>query len=157
MLKAVVNRLVKVYSPIFAIANTVETRYFIPYLERMGVPVIALVHEFSSNFRPIGTLNSLFETASEIVFPAGVVAAAATKDYRKLEARGFKILAQGQSKLPPSANPSGAPAKTNVNCLWPDGNRGFATCRWHGFDQFEKGHRFFYFRRRHSASRYAKS
>ena len=119
MLKAVVNRLVKVYSPIFAIANTVETRYFVPYLERMGVPVIALVHEFSSNFRPIGTLDLLFETASEIVFPAGVVATAATKDYRKLEARGFKILAQGQSRLPPSANPSGVVAKTNVNCLWP--------------------------------------
>ncbi|MGP0083724.1 MAG: rhamnan synthesis F family protein, partial [Steroidobacteraceae bacterium] len=118
VLKAVVNRLVKVYSPIFAIANTVETRYFIPYFERMGVPVIALVHEFSSNYRPIGTLNSLFETASEIVFPAGVVAKAATKDYRSLQVRDFKILAQGQSKLPPSADPE-APAKTNVRNLWP--------------------------------------
>ncbi len=119
-LEAVVDRLVKVYAPIYAIANSVETRCFVPNIEKMGVPVVALVHEFSSNYRPVGTLSSLFETASQIVFSARIVAAAATKDYRNLAARGFKILAQGQTKLPSSPGSStNAPAKTDVKGLWP--------------------------------------
>jgi glycosyltransferase involved in cell wall biosynthesis len=119
-LEALVNHLVRVYSPIYAIANSVETRYFVPYIEKIGVPVVALVHEFSSYFRPIGKLNSLFEAASQIVFPAHIVAAAAIKDYKILEARGFKILAQGPTRPPLSANQStaGASAKTDVQGRW---------------------------------------
>jgi len=119
--EAVVERLVTVYSPMYVIANSVETRYFVPDFEKMGVPVVALVHEFSSLYRPIGLLSSLFEMASQIVFPARTVAEAAAKDYRGLEARDFKILPQGQSKLPSCTNPSttNAPGKKNVKELWP--------------------------------------
>jgi len=119
--EAVVERLVTVYSPIFVIANSVETRYFVPDFEMMGVPVVALVHEFSGLYRPIGLLSSLFEMASQIVFPARTVAEAAAKDYRSLEQRDFEILPQGPSKLPPSTYPStsNAAAKTDVKRLWP--------------------------------------
>jgi glycosyltransferase involved in cell wall biosynthesis/SAM-dependent methyltransferase len=119
--RAVVDRLVKVYSPIYVIANSVETRYFVPDFEQVGVPVVALVHEFSSCFPPLGTLNPLFETASEIVFPARVVAEASLKDYRRLKARDLKMLAQGPTKMPPGEPPCGssALAKTDVKGLWP--------------------------------------
>ena len=117
--EALVDRLVRVYSPIYAIANTVDTRYFVPDIEKMGVPVIALVHEFSRIFLPLGVLNSLFETTSWIVFSTPIVAEAAAKDYRSLlEVRGFKILPQGPLKLPPPFA-SNALAKTDVKGLWP--------------------------------------
>ncbi len=120
MLRAVVNRLVRVYSPIFAIANSVETRYFVPDFERRGVPVVALVHEFSCYCWPQGTLNSLFATASQIVFPAPIVAENAVMDYRSIQVRDFKILRQGLSKLPPRTNPlkTTAPAKTDEKVSW---------------------------------------
>ena len=62
------------YSPKFVVANTVETRYFIPAFERAGVPVVALVHEFASYMRPYGAVDGLFESASQIVFEAQIVA-----------------------------------------------------------------------------------
>jgi glycosyltransferase involved in cell wall biosynthesis len=98
--EAIAARISAVYAPKYAIANSVESRYFVPPLEALSIPVAALVHEFSSTYRPLGTLYRLFRMASNIVFPAQIVADAAVADYKILEARDFKILPQGQSKLP---------------------------------------------------------
>lgn len=88
------------YAPKYAIANSVESRFVVAELEALGIPVVALVHEFSSAYRPVGILYGLFKTASAIVFSAQVVADSAAADYKILQARDFKILPQGQSKLP---------------------------------------------------------
>lgn len=143
--EAVVDRLMSVYSPIYAIANSVETRYFVPDIEKMGVPVVALVHEFSSYTWPFGTLNSLFETASQIVFSARVVAENAVKDYRSLEVRDFKILQQGPSKLPPSTNPSttNAAEKVDLKGLWPKDGKDSLLVVGIGTIQIRKGLEFF--------------
>jgi glycosyltransferase involved in cell wall biosynthesis len=102
----IAKQFIQHYAPKYVIANSVETRYFVPAFERAGVPAIALVHEFSSSVRPIGVLNDLFETASEIVFSADLVAEAALDDYRILVARPYSVLAQGQSSLPPDNAPA---------------------------------------------------
>jgi glycosyltransferase involved in cell wall biosynthesis len=99
---ALARRLVQHYSPKYLIANSVETRYFVPAFERAGVPAIALIHEFSSNIRPLGSLGKLLDSASEIVFSAQIVADSVLTDYPSLEARQFKILPQGVSRLPPN-------------------------------------------------------
>jgi glycosyltransferase involved in cell wall biosynthesis len=143
--ESTVKRLVKDYSPIYAIANSVETRHFVPDLERMGVPVVALVHEFSCYCWPLGTLNSLYETASRIVFSAGLVAENSVKDYRSLDARDFKILPQGQSKLPPGTDAlmTAVPTKADVKGLWPkDGKDSFLVVGM-GTIQIRKGIDFF--------------
>jgi glycosyltransferase involved in cell wall biosynthesis len=89
------------YGPLYLIANTAETRQFVPAFERAGIPVLALIHEFSSYVRPEGALDQLFRTASKIVFSAQLVADAALADYGSLEARTFDILPQGACRLPP--------------------------------------------------------
>jgi glycosyltransferase involved in cell wall biosynthesis len=99
---ALARKLVRYYSPKYVVANSVETRYFVPSLERVGVPAISLIHEFSSSIRPLGALQDLLNSASEIVFPARIVAESILTDYRTLEARPFKVLAQGVLRLPPN-------------------------------------------------------
>ncbi len=66
-LRACVEALISRYRPKYAIANSVETRVFIPAFEEAGVPVIALVHEFAEYIRPAGTLNQVYLTASAVV------------------------------------------------------------------------------------------
>jgi glycosyltransferase involved in cell wall biosynthesis len=88
------------YTPKYAIANSVESRFVVAELEALSIPVVALVHEFSSAYRPVGILYGLFKTASAIVFSAQIVADSAVADYKILQARDFKILPQGPSKLP---------------------------------------------------------
>jgi glycosyltransferase involved in cell wall biosynthesis len=107
--EALASKILDVYAPKYAIANSVESRYFVPDLEALGIPVVGLIHEFSSTYMPLGTLYGLFSTASNIVFPAQIVADAAVADYNILEARDFKILPQGQSRLPSieSSDPGG--------------------------------------------------
>jgi glycosyltransferase involved in cell wall biosynthesis len=144
-LESVVNRLVKDYSPIYAIANSVETRHFVPDLEKMGVPVVALVHEFSCYCWPVGTLNTLYQTASKIVFSAGLVAENSVKDYRSLDVRDFKILPQGQSKLPPGTDSSmtAVVTKTDVKGLWPKDSEDSLLVVGMGTIQIRKGIEFF--------------
>jgi glycosyltransferase involved in cell wall biosynthesis/predicted nucleic acid-binding Zn-ribbon protein len=99
-----VKALIRQYSPVYVIANSVESRYFVPAFERAGVPVVSLVHEFSSSVRPLGALHGLFDIASKVVFSAKIVADAAVEDYDILRARDFEVLPQGASRLPPSSD-----------------------------------------------------
>ena len=97
---ALVRRFVACYAPKYIVANSAETRYFVPAFERAGVPAIALIHEFSNTVRPIGAMYRLFQIASEIVFSAQIVADAALDDYYLLGARSYRIMAQGRCLLP---------------------------------------------------------
>jgi glycosyltransferase involved in cell wall biosynthesis len=101
---ALAAALIKRYSPIYVIANSAESRYFVPAFERAGVPVVALIHEFSSSVRPLGAMHGLFEIASKVVFSAKVVAESALEDYHILRAREFEVLPQGASILPPGGH-----------------------------------------------------
>jgi len=97
------RNIVAAYNPQYAIANSVATRNEALVLEELNVPVIALVHEFSSNFQPIGTLHGIFLRAAKIVFPARVVASASLKDYFVLRTREHLIAPQGLTKIPKSS------------------------------------------------------
>jgi glycosyltransferase involved in cell wall biosynthesis len=99
-IEVLARRIVNVYAPEYAIANSVESRFVVAELEALSIPVVALVHEFSSAYRPVGILFGLFKSASVIVFSAQIVADSAVADYKIVQARDFKILPQGPSKLP---------------------------------------------------------
>jgi glycosyltransferase involved in cell wall biosynthesis len=101
---ALAAALIKRYAPIYVIANSAESRYFVPAFERAGMPVVALIHEFSSSVRPLGAMHGLFEIASKVVFSAKVVAESALEDYHILRAREFEVLPQGASVLPPGGH-----------------------------------------------------
>ncbi len=118
-MEALAEKFAKLYAPKYFIANSLETRYFVPPFEQAGIPTIALVVEFC-NVKPFGTLHALFETASQIVFEAQIVADSGLEDYRILEARPYKILPQGASRLPRNnraAEPQKAVAKDDFSGL----------------------------------------
>jgi glycosyltransferase involved in cell wall biosynthesis len=106
-------KVVEAFGPRFAIANSVATRDVAIGLEEINVPVIALVHEFSSDFQPIGTLHGLFLEASKVVFPAHIVASASLRDYVVLRTREYVTLPQGRAKLP---KPSVSSEDGNFRC-----------------------------------------
>ncbi|WP_321783632.1 rhamnan synthesis F family protein [Paraburkholderia sp. J94] len=99
------RRLADVYRPLYVIANSVETRSLVPGLADRGVPVVALVHEFSGYTKPVGSLQTLYEQAAEVVFPADIVRRSSEADYPLLKLRHTNVLPQGPSEVPKSAQP----------------------------------------------------
>ncbi len=110
--------LVARFGPSWAVANSVATHPMIPALEDVGVPAVVLVHEFASSMRPQGVLAGVFATASEVVFPAPIVAESMRREYADLLAREHRIVAQGQSQLPGGGSDEHEP---RVVRLGPDG------------------------------------
>ncbi|RIY01373.1 glycosyltransferase [Aureimonas flava] len=98
--EAVIHEITRRYRIDFAIANSVETRDYAVALERAGVPTIALVHEFSTYYRPPGLLHALYETASRLVFPARVVHEVSRLEYEAVRKRVCDIVPQGPSLVP---------------------------------------------------------
>lgn len=99
------SRLAVEYNPLYVIANSVETRSLVPGLAVNGVPVVALVHEFSGYTKPRGSLQRLYEQAAEIVFPADIVKRSSEADYPLLKLRHAHVLPQGPSEVPKSDRP----------------------------------------------------
>ncbi|MHB8270349.1 rhamnan synthesis F family protein [Bradyrhizobium sp.] len=110
-MEVLASKLLRNYAPKYAIANSIESRFIVSELEALDIPVVTLVHEFSSIYRPIGLFCELFSTASVIVFPARIVADSSATDYKILRGRDFNILPQGQSKLPSAPVASNSAAR----------------------------------------------
>jgi len=95
------RRLVDEYDPMYAIANSVETHLLVPALARLGVPSVALVHEFASYTRPVERMRDVFDWATHVVFPAHVVAQSSFAAFPSLERRrGVHVLPQGRVEIP---------------------------------------------------------
>lgn len=100
-MKRLAARLVATYQPIYAIANSIETYLTVPALARLGVPSVALVHEFAGYTRPLAKMRDVFDWATHIVFPADLVANASFDAFPALaQRRGIHVLSQGRSQLP---------------------------------------------------------
>ncbi|WP_169166130.1 rhamnan synthesis F family protein [Cellulomonas taurus] len=95
--------LVARYRPLYAIANSGATYPIAPALERSGVPVVSLVHEFASSIRPAGVMADTFHTVSEVVFSAPMVSESMRREYADLTGRGVRVIPQGPSELPAGA------------------------------------------------------
>ena len=117
-LDALAQQFVKRYAPKYVVTNSVETRYFVPSFERMGIPTVSLIHEFSSTVRPLGELNRLLVTGSQIVFPAHIVAQSALDEYQTLATRAFVVMPQGPSALPPNDTAIGTAESVSCDDLF---------------------------------------
>jgi glycosyltransferase involved in cell wall biosynthesis len=108
------RRLAEIYRPLYVIANSVETRALVPALTQEGVPVVALVHEFSAYTKPAGSLRLLYERAAEIVFSVDIVRRNSEIDYPFLRLRHTHLLPQGPLKVPRSSAPTGDPQQAET-------------------------------------------
>jgi glycosyltransferase involved in cell wall biosynthesis len=100
-MQRVAERLVLAYKPIYVIANSVETHILTPPLVALGVPAVALVHEFAAYTRPVTRMRDTFDWATHVVFPAKVVAESAFRAFPDVRTRNdIHMIAQGKSLLP---------------------------------------------------------
>jgi glycosyltransferase involved in cell wall biosynthesis len=100
----------------FAIINSVESRPVIDVCARRLIPTLLLMHEFGSLYPP-GSLSKTFNIATEIVFPAQLVAKSSVELYPSLRERTIRILPQGGCALPRGRNESAAPSTPAVDLL----------------------------------------
>jgi glycosyltransferase involved in cell wall biosynthesis len=100
-MRRVAARLVDVYHPLYAIANSIETSLLVPPLAALGVPSVALVHEFAAYTRPVSKIRDVLDWATHIVFPSKVVADAMFRAVPSSRDRqGTHVMPQGRSDLP---------------------------------------------------------
>jgi glycosyltransferase involved in cell wall biosynthesis len=99
--KYLVRRLLECYRPLYAIANSIESRLVFPSLAFENIPVVTLVNEFASYTRPRGAMGQALDWSTQVVFSAGVVASSAQSEHPTLSGRPIHILPQGRCDLPP--------------------------------------------------------
>jgi glycosyltransferase involved in cell wall biosynthesis/predicted O-methyltransferase YrrM len=85
----------------YAIVNSSESRRAVEVCARHGVPTLFLLHEFGTYVQPVAELRSAFDWATEIVFPAAIVARSSETVHPALKDRPIHILPQGMSVVPP--------------------------------------------------------
>ena len=106
-MRRIAQRLVATYQPLYAIANSIETCLMVPPLAALGVPTVALVHEFAAYTRPLQKMRNVYDWAAHVVFPAQIVADSSMRAFPDLKARaGLHLMAQGHSDLPTRSGPS---------------------------------------------------
>jgi glycosyltransferase involved in cell wall biosynthesis len=137
------RRLAVTYRPLYVIANSVETRGLAVGLADEGVPVVALVHEFSGYTKPTGSLRLLYERAAEIVFSADIVRRSSETDYPLLRLRHTHVLPQGLAEVPGSRGPTSDQdqdvERTIRRRLRPDGAKNDLVVVGMGFVDWRKG------------------
>jgi glycosyltransferase involved in cell wall biosynthesis len=96
----IVRSLLRSYRIAYAIANSTESRLFIPALTTAFVPVVSLIHEFASYTRPKGALGEGLDWSTEIVFSTELTADSARCEHPRLLARRVHVLPQGRCEVP---------------------------------------------------------
>ena len=101
----------------YAIINSIESRSLIEVCARQSIPTLLLMHEFGSYVRPLNSLRKAFDMATEIVFPAPVVARSSIDAYPALLDRRITIEPQGMSIIPAGKTTKKPPASAQMNFL----------------------------------------
>ena len=84
----------------YAIINSCESRAFIEPCAARAIPTVFLLHEFATTVYQRDELRAAFDLATEIVFPAALVAESSFEVHPALRQRPVHILPQGMSVLP---------------------------------------------------------
>ena len=96
----IATRLVELTRPRYCIANSSATHEMALTLALRDVPVIGLVHEFTSHLNPTQALRDYFFHLEAIIFPTEIVYASALQSYPFLSNRRTYIYPQGQCIAP---------------------------------------------------------
>ncbi len=108
-IKHVVKHARAAYELSYAIVNSLDAGMFVPPLSRAFFPVLLLVHEFASYARPKSVVRDALNWATEIVFPADLVARSAQSEYPGVRHRPVHVLPQGRTEAPPGRENIDAP------------------------------------------------
>ena len=100
--KFMARRLVESFPISYAIANSIETRVFIPALANAMFPVVTLVHEFASYTRPKGAMGEALDWSTEVIFSADITQESAIQEHLTLSSRKIAVLPQGRCVVPQS-------------------------------------------------------
>ncbi|MCX5493264.1 methyltransferase domain-containing protein [Kaistia dalseonensis] len=109
------ERIAQAYKPLYAVANSIVTSPLVPPFAALGVPSVALVHEFASYTRPLSWMRPALDWAAHIVFPAHVVAKSAYENFPGFEMRrGVHVLAQGRQLVPDGTSEAEGEAEPDI-------------------------------------------
>jgi glycosyltransferase involved in cell wall biosynthesis len=112
--------------PVFAVVNSIESRYILSSLRKHQIPSVALFHEFASYTLPKSAFKDAFLLADEIVFSTELTIENALQETSFVRTPRFHVLPQGRCEVPQSG---GAEAMRQVErdrlaaFLRPDGNQ----------------------------------
>ena len=141
-MQRVAERLVAAYNPLYIVANSIETHLLASALARLGVPAVALVHEFAAYTRPLAKMRDVLDWAAHVVFPAQIVAQSSYKAFPAFaRRRGVHVLSQGRAELParPVAD-NGVERDSDIGrCVRPDNDAEVFVVLGVGAVQIRKG------------------
>src|SRR6185437_11074839 len=136
----IVRRMSSSYSIVYAIANSAESRFFIPALATAFIPVVALIHEFASYTHPKGGLGEALDWSTQIVFSSDVTADSAKAEYSRLAKRTVHVLPQGQCDVPRRATKALSTIVENLRAIFrPKGYEDALVVLGAGFVHIRKG------------------
>jgi glycosyltransferase involved in cell wall biosynthesis len=120
------RRLVWTYQPLYAIANSVESGGIAMALRDAGVPIVALVHEFSTG-RPASFYAQFYKRCSALVFPSEIVRKSSIRVWPNTAIQRSYIYPQGPSDVPPFGGSAAADVAVPLERFIEDtGNRSLA-------------------------------
>ncbi|MGH8029021.1 MAG: rhamnan synthesis F family protein, partial [Arenimonas sp.] len=83
----------------FAVINSIESRWALESLNRLGVPTVNLIHEFAAYTRPRNAFRDAIYWAGETVFSTPLTCENALAEFPELADKSFNIAAQGRCLL----------------------------------------------------------
>lgn len=123
----------------YAIVNSSESRALIEPCAAHRIPIVFLLHEFATYVYARDELRAAFDRASEIVFPARLVAESSLKIHPALQNRPLRILPQGMSMLPGTGKTQAAGLHPTLQALAASKSQGVKLVLGAGTVEFRKG------------------
>ena len=99
----IIDQLVALHRPKFAVVNSIESRVVLEPLARHGIATVSLVHEFAAYTRPRAEFRNALHWADETVFSTPLTRESAYSEFPDLADKAFAVLPQGRCELPVAA------------------------------------------------------
>ena len=107
----------------YALVNSISSYWVLPSLKAVGVPTVALVHEFASYIRPLAPFMELMDTADQVVFSTRLTLEDALRETGRPADASLHVLAQGKCAVPGAQTDEAERAWLDT-ALRPDGYKG---------------------------------
>ena len=113
----IIDQLVALHRPKFAVVNSIESRVVLEPLARHGIATVSLVHEFAAYTRPRAEFRSALHWADETVFSTPLTRESAHIEFPDLADKSFAVLPQGRCDLPVAARDEDARRREDSRLL----------------------------------------
>lgn len=113
----IIDQLVALHRPKFAVVNSIESRVVLEPLARHGVATVNLVHEFAAYTRPRDEFRAALHWADETVFSTPLTRESAHIEFPDLAGQAFTVLPQGRCVLPATARDEDARRREDARLM----------------------------------------